>query len=103
MEGELREHIPRQDLKALLNILQERGNISISSVRRMDVPHCHAFNVASSASFCHSWDESPRPNIACRDEMHNVGSDRFRADENEETVNLDNRESDFLRFDIDWG
>ena len=32
------------------------------------------------------------------DELHNVGADRFRTDSIDEIIDLDNRESDFLRF-----
>ena len=32
------------------------------------------------------------------DELHNVGADRFRTDSIDEIIDLDNRESEFLRF-----
>jgi superfamily II DNA or RNA helicase len=97
-KGELREHIPRQDLKALFEYSSnKRDHLDFKRARNgsfLIVTHSMLPRLLDSAT---KWN----PNLLDRtllvvDEMHNVGADRFRADE--ETVNLDNRESDFLRF-----
>ena len=99
-KGELREHIPRQDLKALFEYSSEnREHLEFKRARNgsfLIVTHSMLPRLLDSAKSWHT-------NLLDRtllvvDEMHNVGADRFRGDEDEETVNLDNRESDFLRF-----
>jgi superfamily II DNA or RNA helicase len=99
-KGELREHIPRQDLKALFEYSsKKRDHLDFKRARKgsfLIVTHSMLPRLLDSAT---NWNTNLLDRtLLVVDEMHNVGSDRFRADEDEETVNLDNRESDFLRF-----
>lgn len=99
-KGELREHIPRHDLKALFEYSsKKREHLDFKRARNgsfLIVTHSMLPRLLGSAT---NWDSNLLDRtLLVVDEMHNVGSDRFRADEDEETVNLDDRESDFLRF-----
>lgn len=99
-KGELREHIPRQDLKALFEYSsKKRDHLDFKRARKgsfLIVTHSMLPRLLDSAT---NWNTNLLDRtLLVVDEMHNVGSDRFRADEDEENVNLDNRESDFLRF-----
>ena len=104
-KGELREHIPRQDLKALFEYSsQKREHLDFKRARNgsfLIVTHSMLPRLLDSAT---NWNTNLlNRTLLVVDEMHNVGADRFRADEDEETVNLDNRESDFLRFGFRLG
>ena len=99
-KGELREHIPRQDLKDLFEYSsKKRDHLDFKRARKgsfLIVTHSMLPRLLDSAT---NWNTNLLDRtLLVVDEMHNVGSNRFRADEDEETVNLDNRESDFLRF-----
>jgi superfamily II DNA or RNA helicase len=99
-KGELREHIPRQDLKALYEYSSDkRQHLEFKRSKHgsfLIVTHSMLPRLLKLAS---SWNSSDlNRTLLVVDEMHNVGADRFRADGDEEVVSLDNRESDFLRF-----
>ena len=99
-KGELREHTPRQDLKALYEYSSnKRQHLEFKRSKHgsfLVVTHSMLPRLLESVS---SWNSSVlERTLIVVDEMHNVGAGRFRADEEDEVVSLDNRESDFLRF-----
>ena len=97
---ELRQHVPRQDIKALYEYSSEkRQHLDFKRARKgsfLIVTHSMLPRLLDSVS---NWNISElERTLIVVDEMHNVGSDKFRPEMDSDFVNLDNSESDFLRF-----
>jgi superfamily II DNA or RNA helicase len=97
---ELRTHIPRHDLKRLYEYSSaKRQHLDFKRSPKgsfMVVTHSMLPRLLESLS---TWRQDfLNSTMLVVDELHNVGADRFRNESTDEIIDLDNRESDFLRF-----
>lgn len=97
---ELRMHIPRHDLKRLYEYSSEkRQHLDFKRSPKgsfLIVTHSMLPRLLASLS---TWRQDfLNSTMLVVDELHNVGADRFRSESSDDIIDLDNRESDFLRF-----
>lgn len=97
---ELRTHIPRHDLKRLYEYSSEkRQHLDFKRSPKgsfLIVTHSMLPRMLASLS---TWRQDfLDATMLVVDELHNVGADRFRNESSDDIIDLDNRESDFLRF-----